>query len=308
MKRRCRLRRGQEEAHRFNDGVRATIDPCSTKTSGAGRSRRASWSRSSSSRSPSRFVPFAESVDFTVLNIFLLMFFLAALFVISAANLNAEGEAFDDEQRPELGAIAKLPIKPPEELPILQKFEKKEGLGRDRAEAQGRRRPDGQEGTPPALGASRGPGRATRTTSDQARFPVAKVFGVRAWRHLHHLGHQGNGGELKSAKGMPRRGGGDPAALVVLVCVARARVAAASATRSASAASAPSGSWRWQPAVTGPALACSAARKTSTSASPRLTRWSWARSTRNHSSKVIHANRGQIRYLLREPAEPVPRS
>src|SRR5262249_50517082 len=43
------------------------------------------------------FVPFLETVDFTVLNIFLVMFFLAALFIISALNRELEGEGYVDE-------------------------------------------------------------------------------------------------------------------------------------------------------------------------------------------------------------------
>lgn len=145
------------------------------------------------------FVPFAESVDFTVLNIFLLMFFLAALFVISAANLNAEGEAFDDELNSNSARIAKLLIKPPEKNPILQKFEKKKDSGEI---AQKHKGDEGQMGKKeaPKRSAHAAP-KGDPNNKDQARLLVAKVFGGTGGGISTIFGHQGLGGELKSAMG-----------------------------------------------------------------------------------------------------------
>lgn len=145
------------------------------------------------------FVPFAESVDFTVLNIFLLMFFLAALFVISAANLNAEGEAFDDELNSNSARIAKLLIKPPEKNPILQKFEKKKDSGEI---AQKHKGDEGQMGkvNAPKRSAHAAP-KGDPNNKDQARLLVAKVFGGSGGGISTIFGHQGIGGELKSAMG-----------------------------------------------------------------------------------------------------------
>ncbi len=145
------------------------------------------------------FVPFAESVDFTVLNIFLLMFFLAALFVISAANLNAEGEAFDDELNSNSARIAKLLIKPPEKNPILQKFEKKKDSGEV---AQKHKDNEGQMGKKeaPKRSAHAAP-KGDPNNKDQARLLVAKVFGGTGGGISTIFGHQGLGGELKSAMG-----------------------------------------------------------------------------------------------------------
>ncbi|MFO0599145.1 MAG: adventurous gliding motility protein GltG [Myxococcaceae bacterium] len=145
------------------------------------------------------FVPFAESVDFTVLNIFLLMFFLAALFVISAANLNAEGEAFDDELNSNSARIAKLLIKPPEKNPILQKFEKKKDSGEI---AQKHKGDEGQMGKKdaPKRSAHAAP-KGDPNNKDQARLLVAKVFGGSGGGISTIFGHQGIGGELKSAMG-----------------------------------------------------------------------------------------------------------
>jgi outer membrane biosynthesis protein TonB len=145
------------------------------------------------------FVPFAESVDFTVLNIFLLMFFLAALFVISAANLNAEGEAFDDELGNNSARIAKLLIKPPEKNPILERMEKKKDSGEI---AQKHKDSEGQMGKKdaPKRSAHAAP-KGDPNNKDQARLLVAKVFGGTGGGISTIFGHQGLGGELKSAMG-----------------------------------------------------------------------------------------------------------
>lgn len=145
------------------------------------------------------FVPFADSVDFTVLNIFLLMFFLFALFVITAANLNAEGEAFDDELNSNSARIAKLLIKPPEKNPILQKFEKKKDSGEI---AQKHKGDEGQMGkvNAPKRSAHAAP-KGDPNNKDQARLLVAKVFGGTGGGISTIFGHQGIGGELKSAMG-----------------------------------------------------------------------------------------------------------
>ncbi len=145
------------------------------------------------------FVPFAESVDFTVLNIFLLMFFLGALFVISAANLNAEGDAFDDELNSNSARIAKLLIKPPEKNPILQKFEKKKDSGEVAQKHKGDEGKMGKKDAPQrsAHAAPKG----DPSNKDQARLLVNKVFGGSGGGISTIFGHQGLGGELKSAMG-----------------------------------------------------------------------------------------------------------
>lgn len=145
------------------------------------------------------FVPFAEAVDFTVLNIFLVMFFLAALFVISAANHDAEGEGFDDELNSDSARIAKLLIKPPEKNPILQKFEKKKDSGEIAAKHKG---DEGQMGKrdAPKRSAHAAP-KGDPNNKDQARLLVQKVFGGSGGGISTIFGHQGLGGELKSAMG-----------------------------------------------------------------------------------------------------------
>ena len=145
-------------------------------------------------------MPFTDSVDFTVLNIFLVMFFLAALFVISAANRDADGDEFADELDNSNARIAKLLIKPPEKKnPILEKYEKKKDSGEI---AQKHKGDEGQMGKKdaPKRSAHAAP-KGDPNNKDQARMLMAKVFGGSAGGISTIFGHQGLGGELKSAMG-----------------------------------------------------------------------------------------------------------
>lgn len=147
------------------------------------------------------FVPFAETVDFTVLNIFLVAFFIAALFIISAANRDAEGDEFADDLNNNQARIAKLLIKPPEtqKNPILEKYEKKKESGEI---AQKHKGGEGQMGKKdaPKRSAHAAP-KGDPNNKDQARLLVAKVFGGGTGGISTIFGHQGLGGELKSAMG-----------------------------------------------------------------------------------------------------------
>lgn len=147
------------------------------------------------------FVPFSESVDFTVLNIFLVCFFLASLFVISAANRDAEGDAFDDELNSNQSRMAKLLIKPPENQknPILEKFEKKKDAGEIAQKHKGDDGKMGKRDGPPRTAHAAPKG--DPSNKDQARLLMAKVFGGSSGGISTVFGHQGLGGELKSAMG-----------------------------------------------------------------------------------------------------------
>jgi TonB family protein len=145
-------------------------------------------------------VPFAETVDFTVLNIFLVCFFLFALFSITAANLDAAGDAFDDELNSDTARIAKLLIKPPEKKnSILEKFEKKKDSGEIAAKHKGDEGKMGKKDAPnkSAHAAPKG----DPTNKDQARMLLNKVFGGQGSGVSTIFGHQGLGGELKAAMG-----------------------------------------------------------------------------------------------------------
>lgn len=148
------------------------------------------------------FVPFAETIDFTVLNIFLVMFFLAALFVISAVNQDAEGDEYADDLNGNQARIAKLIIKPPEiqKNPLLEKLNKqKENQGEMAAKHRGE---DGQMGKKdaPKRSAHAAP-KGDPNNKDQARLLAQKIFGGNSGGISTIFGHNGLGGELKSAMG-----------------------------------------------------------------------------------------------------------
>ncbi len=147
------------------------------------------------------FLPFIERIDFTVLNIFLLMFLFSALFVITALNRVVEGEGYVDELSGSQARIAKLIIKPPE----IQKNRFLEKLAKSK-ENQGEMaaKHSGEEGQ---MGKKDAPKRNTRTApkgdpnnKDQARMMTQRIFagggGISTI-----FGHNGLGGELKSAMG-----------------------------------------------------------------------------------------------------------
>jgi TonB family protein len=61
------------------------------------------------------YVPLADSVDYRALNIFLVMFFAATMFVVSALNRTGGDESFADELTGDHSRLTKLIIKPPEQ-------------------------------------------------------------------------------------------------------------------------------------------------------------------------------------------------
>ena len=147
------------------------------------------------------FVPYADAIDFTALNIFLVMFFLGALFVITALNRELEGDEFGDDLNGNQARIAKLLIKPPDaqKNPLLQRLEKKKDSGEI---AQKHKNEDGQMGKKDAVKRSaHAAPKGDPNNKDQARLLVLKVFGGSGGGISTIFGHQGLGGELKSAMG-----------------------------------------------------------------------------------------------------------
>lgn len=145
--------------------------------------------------------PLTEALDFTVLNIFLFCFFIAALFVITVANRDVQGESFGDDVNPNEARIAKLLIKPPENQknPIIEKYEAKKDTGEAAAKAKG------DEGK---MGKKEAPERSARTapkgdvnSKDEARALTAKLFGGKSGGISTVFGHEGKGGALNAAVG-----------------------------------------------------------------------------------------------------------
>ena len=149
-------------------------------------------------------VPFFESMDFSVLNIFLVLFFLASLFVITAKNQQTEGDEYADELSNPESRIAKLILKPPEaqKNPLLeklaqQKAEKKSG--EMAAKHAGQEAQAGSKKEPKNTGARMAP-QGNPSNKDQARALTQKIFGGKGGVST-LFGSGGLGGELKSAMG-----------------------------------------------------------------------------------------------------------
>ncbi|MBI3185606.1 MAG: adventurous gliding motility protein GltG [Myxococcales bacterium] len=147
-------------------------------------------------------VPLTESIDFTALNIFLVMFFLGALFVISALNRELEGDEYLDELSSNHARIAKLIIKPPEiqKNPLLEKLAKQK---QEQGEMAAKHRGDeGQMGRKdaPKRSAHAAP-KGDPNNKDQARMLAQKIFGSGGGGISTIFGHNGLGGELKAAMG-----------------------------------------------------------------------------------------------------------
>lgn len=143
-------------------------------------------------------VPLAETIDYTAMNVLLVTFFLGALFVISAASRSAEGEAMEDELTASQARLAKLLVRPPPPRlrPAAEATER-------RPEAPARHRE--VEG---AMGRPRAPDRSARAAPrgdpsqrDQARRLMADLFGGARGPVSSVFGAQGLGGELTQAMG-----------------------------------------------------------------------------------------------------------
>jgi TonB family protein len=81
-------------------------------------------------------VPWADAVDYRALNIFLLMFFAGAMFVIGAANQSGEGEAFADDLNENKSRLANLIIKQaePQKNPFIAKLNEQKVQQEQRAQ------------------------------------------------------------------------------------------------------------------------------------------------------------------------------
>lgn len=145
-------------------------------------------------------VSLADTVDFTALNIFLALFFLASLSVISAANFGAQGMAFGDELTSDSARFAIWLTRLPEKNPIFQRLDKaKKEPGEI---AQKHRNDQGQMGrkNAPERAAHAAP-RGDPSRKEQVRDLLAKVFGHSGGGISTTFGRQELGGELKNALG-----------------------------------------------------------------------------------------------------------
>ena len=147
-------------------------------------------------------VPLGETLDYGVLNVFLVMFFVAALFVVTALNRDAEGDAYADELSGASARLAKLIVKPPEtqKNPFLEKLRQKK---EDSEMAAKRRGDEGQMGKKDETKKNaRAAPKGDPSKKDQARMLTEKIFGGNQGGGISTIfGANGLGGELKSAMG-----------------------------------------------------------------------------------------------------------
>lgn len=148
-------------------------------------------------------VPFGETIDYTTLNIFLLIFFLGAMFVVAALNRQAAGDVYADELNSNDARIAKLILKPPEiqKNPLLQQLaQEKAKKGEAPAKHSGDEGEMGKKNAPKknAHAAPKG----DPNNKDAARMMAQKIFGKGgAGISTLFSDHNGLGGELKAAMG-----------------------------------------------------------------------------------------------------------
>ena len=147
-------------------------------------------------------VPLGDTIDFNALNILLVLFFLGALFVITAINGELEGDEFADDLNANQARLAKLLVKPEkkEKNKLLDKYAKNSKESGEKAEKH--RKEEGQ------MGKKEAPKRNARTApkgdpnnKDQARMFMDKAFGKGGGGLSTVFGKNGLGGELQAAMG-----------------------------------------------------------------------------------------------------------
>jgi len=148
-------------------------------------------------------VPVSETLDFTVLNIFLVLFFVGALFVITALNRSLEGDEYADELSSSEARIAKLIIKPPEmqKNPLLEKLaqQKEKQSGEMSAKHRGDEGEAGRKDAPKRNAHMAPQGKPNE--KDQARMLTSRIFGGKGGGLSTVFGSNGLGGELTAAMG-----------------------------------------------------------------------------------------------------------
>jgi len=148
-------------------------------------------------------VPLSERLDWTALNIFLLVFFFAGLLVVAAVTRLASGEEFTDELSGNNAVLTKLLVKPPEmqKNPFIEQLNKAKEKGEAPAAFQGA---EGQMGkkNAPNRDAKASPKAIDPNSKDQARLIAQRIFGGKGNAGIATLfGRAGLGGSLQAAMG-----------------------------------------------------------------------------------------------------------
>ena len=148
-------------------------------------------------------VPLTERLDWTALNIFLLVFFFAGLLVVAAVTRLASGDEFTDELSGNTAVLTKLLVKPPDpqKNPFLEQLAKSKEKGEAPAAFQGT---EGQMGrkNAPNRDAKASPKAIDPNSKDQARLIAQRIFGGKGNAGIATLfGRAGLGGSLQAAMG-----------------------------------------------------------------------------------------------------------
>ncbi len=149
-------------------------------------------------------VPWSQRVDWTSLNIFLLVFFLGAIGLVATLNRAAAGDEYADELSANNAVLTKLLIKPPEmqKNPLIQQLNQSKEAG-----AQGTAAYKGDEGKSgkrdaPQRNTKSAPKAIDPNSKDQARLIAQKIFGGKGPNGMATLfGTAGLGGALQAALG-----------------------------------------------------------------------------------------------------------
>jgi TonB family protein len=148
-------------------------------------------------------VPITERLDWTALNIFLLVFFLAGILFVAGVNRAASGEDFADELSGNTAVLTKLLVKPPEmqKNPFLEALAKSKEKGEAPAAFKGEEGKMGKRDAP-NRNARAAPKAIDPNSKDQARLIAQRIFGGKGNQGIATLfGRAGLGGSLQAAMG-----------------------------------------------------------------------------------------------------------
>lgn len=147
------------------------------------------------------FVPFGETLDFFMLNIFLVVLCLGAFFVVTAAIAKEKGAGLGDELSADQARIAKLIFKPAEtkKNDLLQRFEqrKEKRSGEKAAKNKGAEGKAGKKDAPKRNARMAPQGKPNH--KEQAQNLLKNVFGGKGTSSV--FGKNDVGGALKSMTG-----------------------------------------------------------------------------------------------------------
>ncbi len=149
-------------------------------------------------------VPWSQRVDWTALNIFLLVFFLGAVGLVATLTRAAEGDEYADELSANNAVLTKLLIKPPEmqKNPLIQQLNQSKEAGAQAAAAY--KGDEGKSGkrNAPERNTKSAPKAIDPNSKDQARLIAQKIFGGKGPNGVATLfGTNGLGGALQAALG-----------------------------------------------------------------------------------------------------------